>query len=107
MILVSLYLVPCRAGEDGGDGRGNRREGALKLHVNTFRGDLQLAALGDLDRLDGLVAGLGLGALNLLHHIKALENLAKDDVAAIEPAKDMGCQWPILTCNTLLRQEFD
>ena len=54
--------------------------------MNTFRGDLQLAALGDLDGLDGLVTrGRGVG-LDLLHNVEALENLAEDDVAAIEPA---------------------
>ena len=53
--------------------------------MNTFRGDLQLAALGDLDDLDGLVTrGRGVG-LDLLHNFVALENLAEDDVAAIEP----------------------
>ena len=58
--------------------------------MNTFRGDLQLARLGNLDLLERLVARGGLGALDLLHHIVALENLAKDDVAAIEPASDNG-----------------
>jgi hypothetical protein len=53
--------------------------------VDTFGGDLKLARLGDLDRLDGLVAGLGLGVLNLLDELVALKDLAEDDVAAIEP----------------------
>ncbi len=54
--------------------------------MNTFRGDLQLAALGDLDDLDGLVTRGGGVGLDLLHNFVALENLAEDDVAAIEPA---------------------
>ncbi len=59
---------------------------SLKLHVNTFCGDLQLAALGNLDRLDGLVARRCLGVLDLLHDLVALKNLAEDDVAAVEPS---------------------
>lgn len=52
--------------------------------MNTFRGDLQLSALGNLDRLDGLVR-LGLDLLDLLDDVEALEDLAEDDVTAIEP----------------------
>lgn len=54
--------------------------------MDTFFGDLQLAGLGDLDRLLGLVTRLGLDVLDLLDDIVALEDLAEDDVAAIEPA---------------------
>lgn len=61
----------------------------LKLRANTFSRDLQLAALGDLDGLDGLVAGTGWGVLDLLNDIVALEDLAEDDVAAIEPTVHM------------------
>lgn len=57
----------------------------LELHVNTFGRNLQLSALGDLDLLDRLVAGLGRALLNLLNDVVALEDLAKDDVTAIEP----------------------
>ena len=57
----------------------------LELDVNTFRGDLELAALENLDRLDGSVASTGLGLLNLLDDLVALEDLAEDDVLAIEP----------------------
>ena len=57
----------------------------LKLHVDTFFGDLQLAALGDLDSLDGLVARLGGDVLDLLNDVIALKDLAENDVAAIEP----------------------
>jgi hypothetical protein len=56
----------------------------LKFNVNTFRGDLQLSALGNLDRLDGLVR-LGLDLLDLLDDVEALEDLTEDDVTAIEP----------------------
>jgi hypothetical protein len=59
---------------------------ALKFHVDTFWGNLQLAALGDLDRLNGLVAWCGLSLLDLLDDLVALEDLAEDDVTAIEPA---------------------
>jgi hypothetical protein len=57
--------------------------------VNTFRRDLQLSALGDLDLLNGAVARLGLGVLDLLNDFVALEDLAEDDVAAIEPTSAM------------------
>ena len=59
--------------------------GSSELHVNTFIGDRQLARLDDLDRLDGAVARLGLNLLDLLDDVVALEDLAEDDVAAIEP----------------------
>ena len=54
--------------------------------MNTFRRDLELAALGNLDGLSGLIAGEGLGVLDLLDDFVALEDLAEDDVSAIEPA---------------------
>ena len=54
--------------------------------MNTFWGHLQLAALGNLDRLDGLVAVGSLGLLDLLDDFVALEDLAEDDVTAIQPA---------------------
>lgn len=57
-----------------------------EFYVDTFRWDLQLAALGNLDCLDGLVARLGLDILNLLNNIVTLEDLAKDDVSVIEPS---------------------
>jgi hypothetical protein len=57
----------------------------LELLADTFRGNRQLAALGDLDRLGRLVTRLGLRVLNLLYHLVTLENLAEDDVLAIEP----------------------
>lgn len=62
----------------------NIREG-LELHMDTFSRDLQLAALSDLDRLGGLVAGRGLGVLDLLDNVVALEDLAEDNVTAVEP----------------------
>ncbi|KAI9158783.1 hypothetical protein HJFPF1_06781 [Paramyrothecium foliicola] len=57
----------------------------LELDVNTFRRDLELSALGNLDRLNGFVAGQGLGVLNLVNEFVALEDLAEDNVSAIEP----------------------
>lgn len=62
---------------------GRRR--LLKLHVDTFRGNLKLAALGDLDGLNRSITSAGLGVLDLLNDIVALEDLAEDDVLAIEP----------------------
>ena len=53
--------------------------------MDTFRGHLQLSALGDLDSLLGLVAAGSLGVLDLGDNIHALEDLAEDDVTAIEP----------------------
>jgi len=53
--------------------------------VNTFRRNLQLAALDNLDRLLRLVAGLSLDVLDLVDNVVALEDLAEDDVTAIEP----------------------
>lgn len=58
--------------------------------MNTFRGDIKLAALGDLDRLDGSVGTASLGVLDLLDDVVALEDLTEDDVLAIEPPGD-GC----------------
>lgn len=62
----------------------------LEFRVNTFRWDLELSALGNLDRLDRLVAGSLGDVLDLLDDIVALEDLAEDDVAAVEPAGDDG-----------------
>lgn len=53
--------------------------------MDTFFGDLQLAALSDLDSLDGLVARLGGDVLDLLDDLIALKDLAENDVAAIKP----------------------
>ena len=58
--------------------------------MNTFRWHLELSALGDLDRLDGLVARSLGHVLDLLDDVVSVEDLAEDDVAAIEPAGDDG-----------------
>ena len=58
--------------------------------MNTFWWHLQLAALGDLDGGLGSVAGLRLRLLDLLHHVVALQDLAEDDVSAIEPPVGRG-----------------
>jgi hypothetical protein len=53
--------------------------------VDTFFWHIELAALSDLDSLGRLVArALG----RILDDFVALEDLAEDDVAAIEPAGD-------------------
>lgn len=62
----------------------------LELHVNTFFGHGQFSALDDLDRLLGLVAGVLVNVLNLLNDIVALEDLAEDDVLAVQPAVFFG-----------------
>lgn len=53
--------------------------------MNTFFGNLELSALGDPDRLLGLVAGLLVDVLDLLDDVVALEDLAEDDVTAVQP----------------------
>ena len=62
----------------------------LEFRVNTFRWDLELPALGNLDRLRGLVARSLRDILDLVDDLVALEDFAEDDVAAIEPAGDDG-----------------
>jgi len=60
-------------------------KGSLELFVNTFSRYLQLSALDDLHVLLGLVAGAGLGIFDRGDDFHALEDLAKNDVLAIEP----------------------
>jgi hypothetical protein len=62
----------------------------LEFRVNTFRWDLELSALGNLDCLDRLVAGTLGDVLDLVNDIIALKDLAEDNVAAVEPAGDDG-----------------
>ena len=62
----------------------------LEFRVNTFRWHLELSALGDLDSLGRLVARSLGDILDLRDDLVALEDLAEDDVAAIEPAGDGG-----------------
>lgn len=54
--------------------------------MNTFFGHRQLSALGDLNRLLGLVARVLLDILDLLDNVVALEDLAEDNVLAVQPA---------------------
>lgn len=60
--------------------------------MNTFFGHRKLPALGDLHCLLGLVAGVLLDILDLLDNVVALEDLAKDNVLAIQPAANTSCQ---------------
>jgi hypothetical protein len=62
----------------------------LEFRVNTFRWHLELSALGDLDSLGRLIARSLGDVLDLGDNLVALEDLAEDDVAAIEPAGDGG-----------------
>jgi hypothetical protein len=52
--------------------------------VDTFRRNLKLATLGDLDRDIGLVTSSG-SVLDLLDDVIALEDLAEDNMTAIQP----------------------
>lgn len=61
----------------------------LKLHVDTFFGNGKLAALGDLDGHLGLVSGVLLDILDLLDDFVALEDLAENNVLAVQPAADL------------------
>lgn len=58
--------------------------------LDTFIRNLQLATLGNLDRLRGLVAGVLLDVLDSRDNLVALEDLAEDNVAAVEPRGDDG-----------------
>lgn len=60
--------------------------------MNTFFGHRQLPALGDLHRLLGLITRVLLDVLDLLDDIVALEDLAEDNVLAIQPATSTPCQ---------------
>ena len=55
--------------------------------MNTFRWDLELAALGDLDRQGRLVAASSLRVLDLVDDLITLKDLAEDDVSAVEPPR--------------------
>jgi hypothetical protein len=58
--------------------------------LNTFGRNLQFAALGDLDRLRRLVSWALGHILNGIDDLVALEDLAENDVAAIEPRGNDG-----------------
>jgi hypothetical protein len=60
----------------------------LEFGVYTFLRHLELPALGNFDRLDRFIARALGHVLDLVNDIVALNNLAKDNVAAIEPACD-------------------
>lgn len=56
-----------------------------ELHVNTFFGNRQLSALDDRHSRLGLVARVLLNILDLLDNVVALEDLAEDNMLAIQP----------------------
>ncbi len=72
--------------------------------MDTFFRHRQLSALGDLDRLDRFVARTLLTVLDLLDDVVALYDLAKDDVAAIQPAADELWSASDAVCNVLGRR---
>jgi hypothetical protein len=65
--------------------------------VNTFRGDRELAALGNVDGLLGLVARVRGRVLDLLDNVVALKDLTEDDVATVEPT-NQSSQFLAPTC---------
>lgn len=76
--MMIRYVMWCKTGSNS---RSN-----LEFQMNTFFGHLQLAALGDLDGDLGLVAGVLVGVLDLVDNFVALQDLAEDDVLAVQPA---------------------
>ncbi len=61
-----------------------------EFRMNTFLRNLELAALGNLHCLNGLVTWPLRHVFNILYNIVAFENFAEDNVAPIEPAGDRG-----------------
>ena len=59
--------------------------------MDTFFSDGELARLGDLDRRERLVARRLGRILDLLNNVVAFDNLAEDDVTAVEPAAIWTC----------------
>lgn len=57
----------------------------LELDVCTFRGHLQLARLDDLHSVNRFVTAGGLDILNLVDNVPTFEQLAEDNVLAVEP----------------------
>ena len=68
----------------------------LEFGVNTFLWHFEFSALDNCDRLGRLVARTFGYVLDLVNNLVALEHLAEDNVAAIEPA-DQLCQQRNLT----------
>ena len=83
--------------------RGCSHSADLEFRVDTFFWHLELAALSDLDGLGWLVAGALRRILDFLDNLVALEDLAEDDVAAIEPASDDGRDEELGSVGVLLR----
>jgi hypothetical protein len=71
--------------------------------VNTFLRDLEFPALGDLDRLDGLVTRALGHVLDLVDNLVTLKDLTEDNVAAIEPARDDGGNEELASVGVLSR----
>jgi hypothetical protein len=69
--------------------------------------DRKLAAVRDLDHLDGLVAGALGQVLDLVDDFVALEDFAEDNVAAIEPASDHGGDEELGTVGVLARVRLE
>jgi hypothetical protein len=71
--------------------------------MDTFFWHWEFPALGDLDRLGGLVAGLLLDILDLADHIHSLQHLTEDDMAAIQPRGHDGGDEELATIGVLAR----
>ena len=59
---------------------------SLEFGVNTFRWHVEFSTFDDRDRLRWLVSSALGDILNLFDNIIALQDLAKNDMAPIEPA---------------------
>ena len=64
----------------------------LEFDVDTFRRNLKLAALDNLDGVDRLVTTSGRAVLDLVDNVVALKDFAENDVTAIKPPVDGGGQ---------------
>lgn len=71
--------------------------------MNTFRGNLQFTTLGDLDRLCRLVSRTLGDVLDSVDHLVTLKDLAKDNVAAIEPRGNNGGDEELGTVRVYVR----
>jgi hypothetical protein len=93
LVFVELYNEIAHASAhrpaiiNGEEGAANNSEDdrCLELDMNTFGGNLKLAALDDLDGVDRLVSARSLKVLDLVDYVIALEDLAEDNVTAVKP----------------------
>jgi hypothetical protein len=82
--------------------RGSIQSGAIN---NSPSVDLELAAVGDHARGDGLVTVAGRGGLDLADHVHALNDGAEHTVLAIKPRGLRGAQEELAACEQWNRQK--